>query len=73
MTPDGKVLEKARISVDLNGVRVQDNVTIEGATAGHAPGKPPVNAATGPLHLQDHGNRVRYRNIWLQELKDAHP
>ncbi len=73
MNGDGSVAEKARITVDLNGIRVQDNVTIAGATAGHQPGKPPVNAATGPLQLQDHGNRVRYRNVWLQELKDARP
>lgn len=73
MKPDGSVAEKARITVDLNGVRIHNNVTIEGATAGHAPGKPPANAATGPLHLQDHGNRVRYRNVWLQKLTDAQP
>lgn len=73
MNADGSVSEKARVTVDLNGVRVQNNVPIEGATAGHQPGKPPVNAATGPLHLQDHGNRVRYRNVWIQELKDAQP
>ncbi|MCC6235554.1 MAG: DUF1080 domain-containing protein [Verrucomicrobiales bacterium] len=70
MNPDGSVREKARVTVDLNGVRIQENVSIEGATAGHPPGKPPINAATGPLHLQDHGNRVRYRNVWLQQLKD---
>jgi hypothetical protein len=73
LNPDSSVKEKARITVDLNGVRVQDNVPIEGATAGHEPGKPPANAATGPLQLQDHGNRVRYRNVWLVELTDAQP
>jgi len=61
------------VSVELNGVKIQDNVAIEGATAGHEPGKPPANAATGPLQLQDHGNLVRYRNVWLVELKDAQP
>jgi hypothetical protein len=70
---EGTVQEKARVSVELNGVKIQDNVAIEGATAGHEPGKPPANAATGPLQLQDHGNLVRYRNVWLVELKDAQP
>jgi hypothetical protein len=69
MNADDTVQEKARATVELNGVKVQDNVAIEGATAGHEPGKPPPNAATGPLQLQDHGNRVRYRNVWLVELK----
>ena len=70
MNSDGTVKEKARVTVELNGVKVQDNVAIEGATAGHEPGKPPANAATGPLQLQDHGNQVRYRNAWLVELKN---
>jgi hypothetical protein len=73
MNPDGTVQEKARVTVELNGVKIQDSVAIEGATAGHEPGKPPANAATGPLQLQDHGNWVRYRNVWLVELKDAQP
>jgi hypothetical protein len=73
MASDGTVHEKARVTVELNGVKVQDNVAIEGATAGHEPGKPPANAATGPLQLQDHWNEVRYRNVWLVELKDRQP
>ena len=71
MNPDGSVKEKARVSVEHNGVKVHDDVPIEGATAGHEPGKPPANAANGPLQLQDHGNRIRYRNVWLVELKDG--
>jgi len=69
MNPDGTVKEKARVTVELNGTKVQDNTPIEGATAGHEPGKPPANVASGPLQLQDHGNRIRYRNIWLAERK----
>ncbi len=67
MNPDGSVKEKARVTVELNGIRVQDDVAIDGATAGHEPGKPPANAAKGPLQLQDHGNHVRYRNVWVVE------
>lgn len=66
---DGSLREKARVTVELNGIKVQDNTAIEGGTAGHEPGKPPPNVATGPLQLQDHGNFVRYRNIWLVPLK----
>jgi hypothetical protein len=73
MNPDGTVKEKARVTVELNGVKVQDNVAIEGATAGHEPGKPPANVAAGPLQLQDHGNRVRYRNVWLVEPQETQP
>lgn len=71
MNADGTVREKAQVTAELNGVKVQDKTPIEGATAGHPPGKPPANAATGPLQLQDHGNRVRYRNVWLIEMKDS--
>ena len=71
MNADGSVKEKARVTVELNGLKVQDNVPIEGGTAGHEPGKPPANAVSGPLQLQDHGNLIRYRNIWLVELKDS--
>ena len=71
MNADGTVKEKARVSVELNGVNVQDNVEIDGCTAGHEPGKPPANASTGPLQLQDHGNRVRYRNVWVVESKEG--
>jgi hypothetical protein len=71
MNPDGSVKEKARVTVEFNGIKVQDNATIEGATAGHRPGRPPENRATGPLQLQDHGNLIRYRNVWLVESKEG--
>ena len=71
MNSDGSVKEKARVTVEFNGIKVQDNTPIDGGTAGHEPGKPPANAATGPLQLQDHGNKIRYRNIWLVELKEG--
>lgn len=63
----GVVTQKARITVLHNGVLVQDDFEIEGPTAwiGH-----PAYAAHGcaPLSLQDHGNPVSYRNIWIRKL-----
>ena len=61
----GKKTGNARISVVHNGVKVQDNVEVPNKT-GH--GKP-EGPEPGPLYLQDHGNKVFYRNVWLLPLK----
>jgi hypothetical protein len=65
---DGKLLRPARVTVLHNGVLVQDNVELSGPTAHHD--RPPYKATPDklPLSLQDHGNPVRFRNIWIREL-----
>jgi hypothetical protein len=65
----GKLLRPARITVFHNGVLTQDNVEPTGPTGHHM--RPPYVAGPDklPLALQDHGNPVRYRNIWIRELK----
>lgn len=69
--PDGTLSRAARISVVLNGVVVQDNVEIWGPTA-WLQNVPYKNLGDKlPLSLQDHGNPVRYRNIWLRELAES--
>jgi len=69
--PSGKLTRPARVTVFHNGVLAQDNVELTGPTAHHA--RPPYKPGPDklPLALQDHNHPVRYRNIWLRELKTA--
>lgn len=60
----GSKSENARVTVVWNGVRVHDDVAITGPTGGNIPEGP----ATGSIRLQDHGNAVQYRNIWIEPL-----
>ncbi|MBI5760503.1 MAG: DUF1080 domain-containing protein [Planctomycetales bacterium] len=59
---DGKKSKNARMTVRHNGVVVQENVELPKATTG-AP--VPEGPEPGPVYLQDHGNPVRFRNIWV--------
>ncbi|MCB1228515.1 MAG: DUF1080 domain-containing protein, partial [Verrucomicrobiales bacterium] len=62
----GNKTANARISVTQNGVLIQDDVELPSVTGG---AKLPETAAPGPLFLQNHGNPVRFRNIWFSEKK----
>jgi len=55
----------ARVTVVHNGVTIHDNVSLPKPTGGALDSD--VNK-TGGIYLQDHGNPVQYRNIWLVEL-----
>ena len=65
---DGKELDPGSITVFENGVLVQDHTMLEGGTGHMARSKPGPFPEAGPLKLQDHGNPVRYRNIWYRPL-----
>ncbi len=64
----GKLLSPAYVTVLHNGVLIQNNVELKGPTV--YIGKPSYTAhpAKMPLRLQDHGNKVRFKNIWIREL-----
>jgi len=57
-----KKVANARMTVRHNGTVIHDNVEVPSLTPG---GTLKQEAAQGPLHLQNHGNPVRYRNIWV--------
>ncbi|KAA0932966.1 family 16 glycoside hydrolase [Streptomyces apricus] len=61
----GKKTADARLTVVWNGTKVHDDITLDGPTASGRAETP----AAGPIRLQDHGNKVRFRNIRLEPLK----
>ena len=67
----GKLLRPAHVTALHNGVLVHDNVELTGPTAhGERPPYKPTPEKL-PLGLQDHGDLVRYRNIWIRELRET--
>jgi hypothetical protein len=66
---NGKLQRPARMTVFHNRVLVQDDVVLTGATAHQVRAKYSAHADRLPLLLQDHGHPVRYRNIWVRELR----
>jgi hypothetical protein len=65
---DGKEIDPGYLTVFINGVLVQDHTPIEGGGGHKARSHPHPFPDKGPLKLQDHGNPVRYRNIWYRPL-----
>jgi hypothetical protein len=64
---EGRVIIPAYVTVVHNGVLVQNHVAIWGPT--EYIGLPVYKVtAKGPISLQDHGNLVGFRNIWIREL-----
>ncbi|HEY0840185.1 MAG TPA: DUF1080 domain-containing protein [Vulgatibacter sp.] len=62
---DGKV-QAGSFTVLHNGVLVQDHIPVEPGSTAAAPEQ--GAAVKGPLFLQDHGNPVRFRNIWIRPI-----
>ena len=70
---NGEVVKRATFTVFHNGVLIQDHHEMSGGNGWlgpHAvtPYKP--HGDKGPIMLQDHGNPVIFRNIWVRELQD---
>jgi hypothetical protein len=66
----GKLTEPARMTVVHNGVVVQNNAVLVGPTS-HQVREPYLSHPDRlPLRLQDHGDPVRFRNIWIRSLTE---
>lgn len=69
----GKVTRRATFTVLHNGVLVQDHTVMSGGTGWmgpHAASEYQAHPDKLPFAMQDHGNPVRFRNVWIRELKD---
>jgi hypothetical protein len=59
----GKKTENARVTIKHNGVVIHDDLELTKGTPGHHP----EGAEKDGLFLQDHGNPVAFRNVWVVE------
>jgi hypothetical protein len=59
---EGKKTRNARITIRHNGVLIHDDLELPRGTPGGVSGE---SKEPGPLFLQDHGNPVAFRNIWV--------
>jgi hypothetical protein len=66
---DGTVARPAYVTVLHNGVVVQNHFELLGGTFYDQPPKYTKHAEKGLIQLQNHGNPVRFRNIWVREMK----
>jgi len=62
----GKKIKNAQITVYHNGTLIHDKLELPHPTPG---GVSETEAKTGPLYLQNHGDAVQYRNIWVEPLE----
>jgi len=65
---EGKVEVPGFVTVLHNGVITQNHTEILGATKHRVLPMLVVHGPKGPIKLQDHGNPVRFRNIWIRPL-----
>lgn len=65
----GKLVSPAYVTVFLNGVLMHNRKEVSGPTQHRQLAKYEPQPAEDSLGLQNHGNPVRYRNIWIRRIK----
>ena len=66
---DGTLAKPGRVSVLHNGVAIHSDTVIKGATVWHEPPIYKAHADALPISLQDHGNPVQFRSIWIRPFE----
>ena len=68
---DGSLKSPAYITAVHNGVLIQNHFEIQGDTPFDRPPSYTQHESRLPISIQDHGNPVRFRNIWVREIGPA--
>lgn len=67
---NGSLVKPGYVTVLHNGVLVQDHTELLGKTDFENPPAYSPHSERQPIHIQFHGNPVRFRNIWIREIPD---
>ena len=70
---DGSLEKPGRVSVIHNGVAIHSDTVIKGPTAYHMPPTYEAHADALPIAIQDHGNPVQFRTIWVRPFEPVQP
>ena len=72
-TADGRLEKPGRVSVLHNGIAIHSDTVILGETFWHQPPGYQQHADALPLMIQDHGNPVQFRSIWVRPFEPVEP
>ncbi len=68
---NGDVVKPGYVTLIQNGVLMLNHFELEGPTSFTEAAHYKPHAETGPISLQFHGDAVKFRNIWVREIKPA--